>query len=154
MAILSQRLQWILLRKHQYWVGIIYRIIRDLFIADWLSRQNHNENKDTEIPDMQSSINETETATNIPECITMHEQQHATSQDQHLYCLKDYITQGLLESRDQMPWDIRTYWTFRDDMAAIDVVIIKGRHIVVPEALQEQVLQQQHINHMGIEETK
>ena len=35
-------------------------------------------------------------------------------------------------------------------MAVIDGVVIKGRHIVIPEALQQQALKQLHINHMGI----
>ena len=33
---------------------------------------------------MQLSINTIQEATNIPECVTMHELQQATSQDQHL----------------------------------------------------------------------
>ena len=47
---LSQRLWQILLRKHQYKVRIIYKPGPDLFIADWLSKKNHNEDKDAEIP--------------------------------------------------------------------------------------------------------
>ena len=39
-------------------------------------------------------------------------------------------------------------------MAVIDGVIMKGRCIVIPEVLQQQVLDQLHINHMGIEKTK
>ena len=45
----------------------------DLFIADWLSRQNHKEDKDQEIAGMQVNVNTVETATNIPECMMMHE---------------------------------------------------------------------------------
>ena len=55
-AILSQRLQQILLGIHLYRVRIIYKPGPDLFIVDWLSRQNHSENKDEEIPGMQLSI--------------------------------------------------------------------------------------------------
>ena len=39
-------------------------------------------------------------------------------------------------------------------MAVIDMVILKGRHIVIPEALQRQAFEQLHINHMGINKTK
>ena len=38
-ATLSQRLQQVILRTHQYRVGIIYKPGPDLFIVDWLSRQ-------------------------------------------------------------------------------------------------------------------
>ena len=40
-AMLSQRIQQILLRIHQYRVRIIYKPGPDLFIADCLSRKNH-----------------------------------------------------------------------------------------------------------------
>ena len=90
-ATLSQRLLRILLRIHLYRVRIIYKAGTDLFISDWLSRQNYNENKDAEIPSMQLSDNVIQTGTNIPECIKVHELQQAISQDQHLQCLKDYI---------------------------------------------------------------
>ena len=36
-------------------------------------------------------------------------------------------------------------------MAVIDGVIMKGRHIIILEVLKPQVLDQLHINHMGIE---
>ena len=39
-------------------------------------------------------------------------------------------------------------------MALIDGVILKGRHIVIPEPLQRQVLEQLHVNHMGSKKTK
>ena len=42
-AMLSQKMQRFLLRINQYRVRIIYKPGPDLFIADWLSRQNHKE---------------------------------------------------------------------------------------------------------------
>ena len=53
-----------------------------------------------------------------------------------------------------MPQDMRTYWTLWDDMAVIDMIIMKGRHIVICEILKMQALDQLHVNHMGIEKTK
>ena len=41
-----------------------------------------------------------------------------------------------------------------DDMAVIDRVMLKDRHIVIPGALPRQALEQLHVNHMGIEKTK
>ena len=69
---------------------------------------------------MQLSINAIQTTTNIPECMTMHELQQVTSQDQHMQCSKEYITQGWPEHRDQIQQDIKSYWTFKDDVAVID----------------------------------
>ena len=39
-------------------------------------------------------------------------------------------------------------------MAIINGVVIKGRYIVIPEVLQQQVLIQLHINHMAIDKHK
>ena len=45
-AILSQCLQHIILHIHQYRVHIIYKPGPEIFIADWVSHYNHEENKD------------------------------------------------------------------------------------------------------------
>ena len=50
--------------------------------------------------------------------------------------------------------DIRPYWSYRDDLAVIDGVIIKGRCIIIPQELKQWVLDQLHLNHMGIKKTK
>ena len=58
-----------------------------------------------------------------------------TCRDQHMQCLKEYIIQGWPEQEDQVQQAIRPYWIFKDDMAVIDGVIMKGRCIVAPEGL-------------------
>ena len=80
-ATLSERLQQILLRICQYRMRIIYKPGPDLFILDWLSRQNYNKDKDVEILGMQLGISAIQTTANIPECMTMHELQQVTFQD-------------------------------------------------------------------------
>ena len=86
--------------------------------------------------------------------MTMHELKQAMFHDQHLQCLKDYIIQGWSEIRHQITQDMNTYWTFRDDMAVIDRVTIKDRHILVLETLQKQTLQKLHFNHMDTEKNQ
>ena len=49
---------------------------------------------------MKLSLNAIQMTTNIPECMTVHDIQQATSQGQHLQCLKGYIIQGWPENRD------------------------------------------------------
>ena len=38
-----------------------------------------------------------------------------------------------LEIKDQVQQDIGAYWSFKDDMAVIDGIIMKGRHVIIPE---------------------
>ena len=76
------------------------------------------------------------------------------AQDKHLQHLKNIIITGGPSTRDQLHIDIRPYWSYRDDLAVIDGVIMKGRCIIMPQDLQQQVLDQLHLNHMAIEKTK
>ena len=84
----------------------------DLFIANWLSRQNHKEDEDEEIVHMQVNVNTVETATNIPEYMTIHELQHETALDNHLQQLKEHIIKRWPENRDNIPQNLKPYWTF------------------------------------------
>ena len=90
----------------------------------------------------------------IPECISIEEIQHVLSQDAHLQQLKTFIIAGWPHTKDELHTDIRPYWPYRDKLVVIDGVILKGRHIIIPDSLKQQVLMQLHTNHMGIEKTK
>ena len=83
--------------------------------------------------------------------MSIHQIQQATIQDEHLQWLKSLIITGWPDTKDQLHQDIRPYWSFKDDLAVIDGVIMKGRCIIIPEALKQQALDQFHVNHMGIE---
>ena len=72
-------------------VKIIHEPGPDLLISDWLSRQNNKADKDEVIAGMQVNVNTVETATNIPECMMIHELQHETALDSHLQQLKECI---------------------------------------------------------------
>ena len=39
-------------------------------------------------------------------------------------------------------------------MAGIDGIMLKWRHIVIPESLQRQALDKLYVNHIGIDKTK
>ena len=60
----------------------------------------------------------------------------ATAQDEHLQQLKGYIITGWPEIKDLVQQDIRVYRSLKDDMAMIDGVIMKGRHLIIPKILK------------------
>ena len=68
--------------------------------------------------------------------------------------LKNHIIAGWLSTRDELYSDIKPYWSYRDDLAVIDGVVMKGQCIIIPAVLKQQVLDQLHLNHMGIKKTK
>ena len=89
-ATLSQWIQHILRKIHQYRVQIIYKPGPDIFIADWLSRHNHADGKNQLIKGVEVWVDVIQTATDMPECLSMTELQQASSQDDHLQKFKKY----------------------------------------------------------------
>ena len=150
-ATLSQGIQCILLKIHQYRVQIIYKPGPEIFIADLLLTHNHIEGKDKTKKGMDVQVGAIQTAMDMPECVSMAEIKHASSLDNHLQQRKGIIITGWSDSRDKLCVDFQPYWSSRDDLGVIDGVILKGKHIIMLNSLREQVLNQLHTNHMGIE---
>ena len=93
-------MQCILLKIHQYRVQIIYKPGPEIFIADWLLRNNHMEGKDKPIKDMDVWVDAIQNSIDMPECISMADIQQASSQDDHLQQLKKFITAGWPDTKD------------------------------------------------------
>ena len=143
---LSQHIQCLLLKIYQYRVQIIYKPGPKIFIADWLSRHNHVEGKNKPIKDMDVRMDAIQSTTDMPECISMAEIQQASTQDDHLQHLKSFIIAGWPNTKDELHADLKPYWMYRDYLAVIDGVILKVRHIIIPNSLRQQVLGQLHTN--------
>ena len=95
-----------------------------------------------------------QTATDMPECLSMTELQQVSSQDNYLQKLKNIIIAGWPNSKDEIGEELKPYWSHRDKLVVIDGIILKGRHIIIPKSLRLRVLNQLHTNHMGIEKMK
>ena len=74
---LSQCIQCILLKIHQYRVQIIYKPGPEIVIAHLLSWHNHIEGKDKPIKDMDIKVDAIQIATDIPECVSISQIQQA-----------------------------------------------------------------------------
>ena len=74
--------------------------------------------------------------TDVPECISISQIQQATAQDEHLQHLKNIIITGWPSMKDELHSDLRPYWSYRDDPAIIDGVVMKGRCIIIPAVLK------------------
>ena len=90
----------------------------------------------------------------MPDCVSVAEIQQASSLNIHLQQLKGIIITGWLDSRDEIHADLQSYWSYMDELAVIDGIILNGKCIIIPNSLKEQVLNQLHTNHMGMEKTK
>ena len=154
MAMLLQCIQCILLKIHQYRVQIIYKPWPKIFTADWLSQHNHEEGKDKAIKDMDIRIDTIQLWQKYQNVCPYHKYNKHPHRMTIYNVLKALFISGWLSTKDKLPSDLRPHWSYRDDLSAIDGVVIKGRQILTPSSLKQQVLDQLHTNHMGIEKIK
>ena len=103
---------------------------------------------------MDIQVDAIQSATDILECVSVVEIQQASTQDNHLQKLKNLIIAGWPDTKGMLQMDLKAYWSYVDELAVIDGVILKGRHVIIPTNLRHQILEQLHTNHMGIEKTK
>ena len=103
---------------------------------------------------MDVRVDAIQSAIDIPQCISISQIQWVMAQDEHVQCLANIIITGWLSTKDHLHINIRPYWSYKDDLAFIDGVVMKGRHTIIPQELRQQVLDQLHLNHMGIRKTK
>ena len=88
-AMLSQYVQHILLKIHQYRVQILYKTRPQIFVADWwLSCHNCRKGKDDPIQDMDIRVDTLQSTTDILECMSISQIEQTTVQDEHLQHLK------------------------------------------------------------------
>ena len=107
-ASLSYWLQRILLRIHQYNIRILYKPKPQLLIADWLSRHNHDTNKE-EIPDMYITINTNESCTDIPDCMIAEEIRIAILDDEQVDMLSEPILHSYPSTKAELQEELQPY---------------------------------------------
>ena len=112
------------------------------------------EGKDQLIKGMEIWVDTIHTTTDMPECLSTTDLQQASVQDSHIQKLKHFIITGWPDSKYEISEELKPYWSYRDELAVIDGVVLKGRCIIIPNSLKQQVLNQLLINHMGIEKMR
>ena len=81
----------------------------------------------------------------------MEEFKEETAKDETLQLLSHQVIQGLPESGKKI---VPAYWPLRDDISVEEGLILFGSHVIVPESLRGNILQQIHGGHFGIEKCK
>ena len=61
---------------------------------------------------------------------------------------------GLQQRIQQVPKITKHYWSYRDEIAIQDGVLMKGHHIIIPRQMQKEILAKLHSSHQGTEKTK
>ncbi|CAM1325938.1 Uncharacterised protein r2_g3487 [Pycnogonum litorale] len=127
------RLQRMLLRLQRYDYEINYRPGREMVLADSLSR----------LPKIGSDL---AIDLDLQVCFVqfstprIYEIQVETQKDPELYLLAEYIKTGFPEVQNDLPKQIRQFWSFRDQLSIEDGIILKGYQVIIPSSLRDDYL--------------
>ena len=77
-----------------------------------------------------------------------------TDKDPMMQALKHQIIKGWPHIRSECGNNLQDFWNYRDELSVLDGLVLKGTHIVVPESCRDEILDQLHEGHFGIDRTK
>ena len=77
-----------------------------------------------------------------------------TTIDQNLQVLVKTIAEGWSDHPHECNTAILKFWNHRDELTYMDGVILKGNGIIIPETLQNNILNKLHASHLGMVKTK
>ena len=151
----SPRLSGMSLCIIDYQLDVVYQPGTKLHLSDALSRlTSHNDNsKANAIPGLDISVHDVEVFTEMS-VLSLAKIKKVTEADPDLKTLKQYINDGFPENKADCLESLRGYFNFREELAIIDGLILKGHRCVIPSALHDEALKLLHRSHMGIVKTK
>lgn len=149
-----------------YKFQLMYKPGKQMIIADTLSRLPNQKNK--ELVELDARVHSMVTQQEISfdevdmvqqdfcYCSTQKkvEIRTETANEPSLLALTSLIRNGWPESIKEIPSNLRQYWSIRDELTVEDGILFKGKQLVIPEVLREEILKKLHIAHQGIEKTK
>ena len=138
-----------------YQLNAMYQPGTKMHLTDALSRlTSHNDNsKAKSIPGLDITVHDVEVFTEISP-LSLVKIKHVRRDDPVLHTLRHYILDGFPENKADCAESVQDYFNFREELAVIDGLIFKGCHVIIPIALQNEVLRLLHSSHMGIVKTK
>ena len=145
------------LRLQRYDLMIKYKKGSQLFIADALSRAYRTKEDDVseeadEKEEFSVQLEDINLVAEVPiEDKKLNDIRRKTATDQTLQKIRDYIENGWPTPRQYIPSDVYPYYSLRDELSYQHGLIFKFGRIVVPHALQEDVIKWLHSSHLGIE---
>ena len=150
------RIQRLLIRLQKYNLMVQFVPGKLMFIADALLRAYLNEtvedqqdlNEDMEV--MVHSFVQEIPAT--PKKLTQLKEE--TARDPTLQALRTQIAEGFPTHQKDLKPIIATYWNIKNDLSEAEGLLFKGRQLIIPRAMQTNILDLIHESHLGIEKCK
>ena len=141
------RLQRMLITLSDYNMTISYHPGTKNKLADGLSRfPNPNNNSSIEL-DLRVDFVQFSSS-------KIEQLQHDTMCEPMLQILKDIIIAGWPETINDLPTDVRPFWSIQDQLSIHNGIIMKGQQLVIPNTMHQYNLKTLHTAHMRKEKTQ
>ena len=141
-----QRLQRMFLDIQGYAYKIVYKPGKDIGLADALSRLPNPMNKEESPLDVRIEFIHFKNS-------KLEEIRENINRDPVLRELVEVITHGWPKKQNELATQLRSYWSYRDELSVENGVILKGSRIFIPEKLRKDILKDLHTGHLGIVKT-
>ena len=125
-----------------------------MFLADHLSRAAQHEFTRPEEPfqvfslDLES-LNPIQALKVTPE--RLEQLQRCIGQDETLQTLKTTVLTAWPMQKEQVPVNIREYWSYREELTVHNGILFKGSRAVIPRVMISEVKSRIHSSHLGVE---
>ena len=151
----SPRLSRMLLHILDYQLDVMYQPGTKMHLSDTVFRlTSHDDNsKAKSIPGLDITVHDIQVFTEISP-LSLAKIKCVTGEDPVLQTLKQYIHDGCSENKADCAESVWDYFNFREELAVIDGLIVKGFCVIIPSLLQNERLRLLYSSHMGIVKTK
>ena len=151
----SLRLSQMLFCILDYQLEVMYQPGTKMHLSDALNRlTSHNNNSKAEpIKGLDVTVHDIQIFTEISP-LSLAKIKCLTGEDPVLQTLKQYILEGFPKTKADCAESVQDYFKFRDELAVIDGLLVKGHHMVISSILQNKALRLLHSSHMDIVKTK
>ena len=138
----SPRLQRMLLSLQKNDIHLVYLAGKENILADTLSRPHLEETTD-DIPKEELAAQVHIAYENAPATKSrLEEIKEETAKEPGLKKVTECIIEGWLNSKDNIPNETKSYWSFREELSTINRIVFKGERLVIPEVMRKKVLKQ------------
>ena len=149
----SPRTARLLLKVIDRDVMFFYQQGPSMHLADPLSRlSTHNieDGNKEEVQGLKVNICDITSVKNV----TLDQFKEHTGMDEDFKLLKMYVMHGWPSAQQDCVEQLRSYYTFKEEISFIDGLLFKGNRVIVPKALRNKTLEVLHRSHMGIVKTQ
>jgi len=157
-----KRLQRMMLRLQKFDLHVVYKKGSQMFLADTLSRAyiSHftpgEENRSEVFAVDRSMLEEEVEGIDLTSYLAVSEEtlqkiRYASERDDDTISLKQVIKKGWPDKKEDVPYRLQPYFSFRDELSTQGSLVFKGDRLVVPRELRGDMLQRIHSSHIGIQ---